>query len=352
MHHSLSSRPFGSLPDGRPVEAWTLIGSGDLTIEVITYGGIVTRLLAPDRYGRPADVVLGFNALSPYLGPQPYLGAIAGRVAGRITNARFTLDGQTYRLAANDAPNHLHGGLVGFDKRLWSAEPVTRPDGAPSLRLTLQSSDGDQGYPGKLDVAVTYTVTADNAFLFETQVSTDRATPVSLTHHGYFNLAGEGAGDVLDHLVEITAETYVPTDSATGLLGRHAPVTPANDFRRPRVLREALPRLFQQHGDLYLNRRAPASPGAPVLAARVIHPSTGRVLTVTTTEDYLQFYGGAVLDGTLIGKSARPYLRHGGLCLECEGYPDGANTPALGDIILRPGQIRRHLTAYHFTTSP
>lgn len=346
----LSTRSFGHLSDGREVHACTLVNPHGLLLEVITYGGIVTRLLAPDRDGRVADVVLGFNRLEDYLVGHPYFGAIAGRVAGRITNGRFTLDGRTYELAQNQPPNHLHGGRIGFDKRLWTidAPPVQR--GLTSVRLSLRSPDGEEGYPGTVNASVTYTLTDQNEFCFETEVTTDRATPVSLTHHGYFNLSGEGSGSVLDHHVQIHADDFAPADDAMTLLGRRESVDDAgNDFRQPRRLGDALPRIFRNHGDLYFVRHANPTTREPVPAARVVDPRSGRALDVRTTEDCLQFYSGVSLDGSLRGKSGVAYGPHAGFCLEAESYPDPVNVPTLGNLILRPGETRRHTTVYSFS---
>jgi aldose 1-epimerase len=341
-------RPFGFLPTGEPVHAYTLTNPSGASATILTLGGIVTSLRVPDRHGAFADVVLGFDNLAAYVAGHPYFGAIAGRVAGRITAGRFTLDGVTYPLAINNDPNHLHGGLRGFDKHVWSATPVTRPDGADSLRLTRLSPDGEEGYPGNVTVAVTYTLTADHTLVIDSEASTDRATPFTLTHHSYFNLSGHDAGSVADHTLQIHADAFAPTDTAMTLLGRRDTVTSANDFRQPRRVGDALPQLHQHHGDLYF------LPDSSVLrtAAVLADPASGRILTVTTTESCLQLYTGVSLDGTLTGKSGRPYHSHAGLCLECEGYPDGANTPALGDILLRPGTPQRHTTTYAFTTTP
>ncbi len=341
----MSPLPFGTLPTGESVEAYTLAGSGGLSLQILTYGGIVTHLHAPDRQGRLADVVLGFDRPADYLAPHPYFGAIAGRVAGRVTGARFTLDGHTYPLAVNNGPNHLHGGGRGFDKHVWKATPLSRPDGAPSLRLSRVSPDGEEGYPGAVTVSVTYTVIADNAFVIDTEASTDRATPFSLTHHSYFNLAGEGSGSVAGHELQIHADAYAPADERMTLLGRREPVAPANDFRVARPVGETVDGLHLRHGDLYF------LPGDGLReVARFADPASGRALTVSTTEACLQIYTGVSLDGSLTGKSGRAYGPHAGLCLECEGYPDGANTPALGDIILRPGHPLRQTTVYSFST--
>jgi len=340
-------RFFGSLPTGQTVDAFTLTNAGHASVTILTLGGIVSSLRMPDRHGVFADLVLGFDDLTAYVAGHPYFGAIAGRVAGRITEARFSLDGSTHPLAANDGSNHLHGGLRGFDQHVWSAHPVTRPDGADSLRLTRLSPDGEEGYPGNVTVAVTYTLTADHALIIDSEASTDQATPFSLTHHGYFNLAGEGSGSVANHTLQIHADAYAPTDAAMTILGRRESVTAANDFRQPRLLAEAIPHLHQHHGDLYF---LSAATGLSEVA-RLTEPTSGRILSVTTTEACLQLYTGVSLDDSLIGKSGRPYGPHAGLCLECEGYPDGANTPALGDIILRPGTPQRHTTTYAFTTA-
>jgi aldose 1-epimerase len=354
MALSLNSRTFGLFPTGESVDAWTLSGPGGLVLEAITYGGIVTRLLAPDRHGGLADVVLGFNDLDSYLAGHPYFGAIVGRVAGRITGAGFNLEGKTYEVSRNDPPNHLHGGLHGFDKKIWIATPVYSPDGTPSLRLSYRSPDGEEGYPGTVKVTITYTVTGDNVFLIETEAVTDRPTPFNLTHHSYFNLAGEAAGSIADHELQIHADEYVVTGEHMTLLGRLGSVTGhSNDFRQPRRLGAAIPLLFQNHGDLYLIRKTAPNERSPkpVLSARLVHPGSGRVLDVSTTETHLQLYTGAGLDGSLMGKSGAAYARHAGVCLECEGYPDGANAPRLGNIILRPGHPKRQTTAYAFSTA-
>jgi aldose 1-epimerase len=313
-------------------------------------GGIVTRLLAPGRDGAVDDVVLGFNDLDSYLAGHSYFGAITGRVAGRVAGAAFTLDGHTYRLARNDPPNHLHGGVVGFDKRLWDAASVDRNDGAPSLRLTYLSPDGEEGYPGNVQVAVTYTVTDNNAFLVETEATADRATPLCLTHHSYFNLAGEGSGSIEDHRVTIFATDFVPVDENLTATGRlESAANNDSDFREPRRLGDAIPQLFQQHGDLYALPAHGADDLAP--AARLEDPTSGRVLSVSTTERYLQLYTGSSLDETRPGKSGKAYARFAGVCLECQGYPDVSNTALRQDVLLYPGRTRCHRTVYAFSVN-
>lgn len=347
MASSINSRTYGTLPSGRPVELWTLAGSGGLVVEAITYGGIVTRLLAPDRSGQLDDVVLGYDDLEGYLAGNFYFGAIIGRVAGRIPDANFELDGKTYNLARNDPPNHLHGGIEGFNKKLWTAAPVQRADGEPSLRLTYRSPDGEEGYPGNLEVAVTYTVTDDNVFLIETEATTDRATPLSLTHHSYFNLAGHAAGSILDHSIAVFADEFVPLNEHIALTGRLEPVNGNNDLRRERLLADVAPQLFARHGDMYA---LPARENRQLVrASRVTHAPTGRVLTASTTESFLQLYTGSHLEGPFAGKDGATYSRHSGLCLECEGYPDPSNRALRNSTIVRPGETQRHVTAYAFS---
>lgn len=347
----LAARTFGSLPDGNRVEAWTLFGRGGLVLEAITYGAAVIRLLAPDRNGHLADVVLGFNDLNSYLADRTYFGAMIGRVAGRITCAQFSLGGRTYKLTQNEAPNHLHGGGEGFDRKAWTATPVANAGGAPAVRFTYRSRDSEEGYPGEVNVAVTYTITDDNIFLIAVEASADRPTPFCPTHHSYFNLAGEATGSILDHELQIYSDEFVLTSDDMTLLGEIGSVTGKNnDFRQARILREAIPLLFQNHGDLYRIRGGTrdSSDMRPLKVARLAHPRSGRVLEVSTTETHLQLYTGAFLDGSLIGKSGTPYRQYAGICLECENYPDGVNAPSLGDIILHPGTTHREMTAYAF----
>ena len=346
---SIKSRIYGTLPSGKTVEIWTLAGRSGLVLEAITYGGIVTRLLAPDRNGQLDDVVLGYDNLEGYLTGKFYFGAITGRVAGRIPNAQFTLNGTTYNLARNDSPNHLHGGLDGFNKKIWTAIAVERADGAPSLRLSYLSPNGEEGYPGNLQVAVTYTVTDDNVFLIETEATTDRTTPMSLTHHSYFNLGGHAAGSILDHSIAVFADEFVPLNEHIALTGTMEPVRADNDLRNPRVLADIVPHFFARHGDMYA---LPAHVNhQPVRAARVEHAPTGRVLTASTTESFLQLYTGSHLEGPIAGKAGATYARHAGLCLECEGYPDPSKSTLRGSTLVHPGQAQHHVTAYAFSVA-
>jgi aldose 1-epimerase len=351
----MNSQHFGHTPAGANIERYTLLDPAtQASVDIITLGAIITSLKMPDHRGQLADVVLGFDSLADYLQPHPYFGAIAGRVAGRISNARFSMAAETYHLAPNDPPNHLHGGPVGFDRHIWTAHPIPRPDGAPSLRLTTQSPDGDQGYPGSIEVAITYTLTSDLVLLVETQATTDQATPLNLTQHSYFNLSGAGNGSCLDHILEIPARSYAPADDRMTLLGRREPVTPANDFARPRRLGDAVDSLHQKHGDLYFLREPipMAAPRASQWVARLHDLVSGRQLNVHSDEDCLQFYTGVSLNDSIIGKSGHSYGPYTGVCLECEGYADGPNTPAIGDIILQPGHTLRRSTHYAFSAIP
>lgn len=351
MKPSLRSKTFGYLPGGETIEAWTLTGAGGLIAEIITYGAVVTRLLVPAPGGGHKDVVLGFDNIEAYLSDRGYFGAAVGRVAGRITGARFQLNGETFRLAANDAPNHLHGGVAGFNTKVWNASPDGHTNRSPRLRLAYRSRDGEEGYPGETHTTVTYSVTDDNVFLIETEAVTDRPTPFSLTFHHYFNLGGEGSGSIEEHELQIHSDSFVLTDEQMTLLGRIASVDGrGNDFRSPRKLGDAIPLLLGNHGDLYRFRETDGVGQAlsPTPVARLVHPGVGLAMDVLTTNTHLQLYTGVGLDGSVRGKSGTPYARHAGVCLECEGYPDGANSPEMGDIILRPPHARREITGYSF----
>jgi aldose 1-epimerase len=306
---------FGSLPSGEPVEAYTLTSAGGASARILTYGGIV------------------------------------GRIAGRVTGGRISADGRDYALECNDGANHLHGGRRGLDKRLWAAKEFRREGGASYLTLACTSPDGDEGYPGTLDISVTYTLTASNALVVETRAVSDRPTPLSLAHHSYFNLAGEGAGTVLGHEVLIPVDDYVPADGTMTLSDRRERVEGSGaDFRRPRLLGDALPELLGSHGDFYLLRPPGASgPQSSKLAALVSEPRSGRVLGVYTDEWCMQFYTGAMLDGTHLGKSRSAYAPFAGLCIECQGYPNASVREGFGDIIVRPGEAQARRTVYAFS---
>jgi aldose 1-epimerase len=337
---------FGAI-SGQPVDIFTLRNANGIEIKATNYGGIITSIVVPDRNGRLGDIVLGFDDLQAYVKDSPYFGAIVGRYGNRIAKGHFTLDGHTYTLAVNNGPNHLHGGLKGFDKVIWHAEPLA---GSTGLVLSRRSPDGEEGYPGNLDVRVTYRLTDDNRLVIDYHATTDKATPVNLTQHSYFNLAGEG--DVLGHELTIDADRYTPVDANLIPTGELAPVegTPF-DFRKSTAIgaRIDTPNLQLKNAGGYdhnwvLNRKGTGLQ----LAARVVEPKTGRTLEVSTTQPGLQFYSGNFLDGTLKGKGGRVYVKHAGLCLETQHFPDSPNHPDFPSTILRPGEQYDTQTVFRF----
>jgi len=346
---TVKKEAFGRTADGQPVEMFTLTGPSGVEVRAITYGAIVTSIRVPDRRGTLADVALGFDTLAGYLTEHPFFGAVVGRYGNRIANARFVLDGRTYQLAANNGPNHLHGGTRGFDKYVWTAAPIA---GANGVAFTRTSPDGEEGYPGTLTVRVAYTLTDANALMIDYQATTDKATPVNLTQHTYFNLAGHDAGTILDHELTIDADRFTPVGESLIPTGTLAPVegTPF-DFRRPVKVGARIDAANEQikFGRGYdhnwvLNRRGAAAQ----LAARVTEPRSGRTLEVLTTEPGVQFYTGNFLDATVKGKGGVAYPRRGGLCLETQHYPDSPNQPSFPTTILRPGSTYRSQTIWRF----
>lgn len=342
----ISCREFGLLADGRAVQAWTLRGRGGLELEILTYGGIVRSLLVPHGEGRRADVVWGFDGLAEYERGAAFVGATVGRIAGRIGGGRLRIGGREFSLPCNEGTNHLHGGGV-FNKRLWQAVPGRESAELPSLCLTLHSEEGEQGYPGAITVRAIYTVTDDNAFLFETEVEASAPTPVSLTHHGYFNLGG--GENILSHVMQIFAEHFVPTGENMVPSGRLVPVegTPA-DLRTPALLAEVVPRLPGEHGELYWLGES----GTTREVARVHSSATGLCLAVTTDHSCLQTYFAKGFDGSIPGKGGRALGRFGAFCLECQGYPQGDEFPQLGHNLVLPGRPQRRRTRYQFTHHP
>jgi aldose 1-epimerase len=325
--------------------------------DISDYGGTLVRLLAPDRQGKLADVVLGFNSVEPYPKQSPYFGALIGRVGNRIARGQFTLDGKTYTLASNNSPGGtpctLHGGLMGFDKVIWQAEPTIR-DGLAALRLRYTSKDGEEGFPGNLKVEVVYSLTADDGLRIDYTATTDQATPVNLTNHSYFNLAGEGNGTILEHEMTIYAKRYTPVDQGLIPTGELASVagTPF-DFLAPHAIGE---RVNAEHEQLRFgggydhNFALDSQDGSLAPAAVVYEPRSGRKLEVLTTEPGLQCYGGNFLNGKLTGKSGQPYVYRGAFCLETQHYPDSINHPSFPTTVLRPGETYRSTTIYRFST--
>jgi aldose 1-epimerase len=321
-------------------------------VRTMPYGAILVSIRVPDRHAQPADVVLGFDTFQDYITKQPpYFGAVVGRYGNRIAKGRFTLDGTLYRLATNNGPNHLHGGVHGFDKAIWAGEPFER-DGTAGVTYALKSPDGEEGYPGTLQAKVTYTLTAGNELRVDYEATTDKATPVNLTQHSYFNLAGEGSGDVLGHVLTIDADRFTPVDDTLIPTGELAPVTGTPfDFRTPTAIgaRIAADDAQLRNGNGYDHNWVLNRSGAGLAhAAHLEEPRSGRTLDIRTTEPGLQFYSGNFLDGTIHGKSGHVYARRSGLCLETQHFPDSPNHPAFPSTIVRPGTPYRSQTVFSF----
>jgi len=349
---SVTRAPFGVTPGGDSVDLFTLTNPHGMEVRVMTYGGIIVSIKVPDRTGAFDDVVLGYDSLAGYLRSSPYFGAIVGRYGNRIAHGTFTIDGESYHLDTNNGPNALHGGVKGFDKVVWRAESI-KHDSTVGVLLTHTSPDGDQGYPGTVQARVSYALTPDNKLIVSYHATTDKATPINLTQHSYFNLAGAGKGDILGHVMMINADRYTPVDSTLIPTGELAPVagTPF-DFRTPTAIGARIGQADQQlkNGGGYdhnfvLNRNGDTLS----LAARVLEPTTGRVLTVTTTQPGVQFYTGNFLDGTITGKGGHVYQRRYGFCLETQHFPDSPNHPTFPTTILRPGQEYQSQTVFRFS---
>jgi aldose 1-epimerase len=342
---------FGNV-NGAPIERFTMKNANGVTVQAITYGGIITSITVPDRQGVPADIVLGFDSIDGYLKDHPFFGAIIGRYGNRIAKGRFTLDGQTYKLATNNGPNHLHGGLRGFDKVVWRAEPLAGKNG---VAFTRTSPDGEEGYPGTLTVRVSYELTDQNQLIVDYHATTDKATPVNLTQHTYFNLAGDGSGDITGQSLMLNADRFTPVDDTLIPTGEIANVegTPF-DFRRPTAIGA---RIAQPHPQLkfglgydhnwVLNRTGDGLQ----MAAIATDPVSGRTLEVTTTEPGIQFYAGNFLDGTITGKGGHVYKHRAGFCLETQHFPDSPNQPSFPNTVLKPGEEYETSTVFTFGVS-
>jgi aldose 1-epimerase len=351
---SVTRAPFGVV-DGRPVELFTLTNSRGLEIRLTNYGGIITALRTPDRSGHFDDIVLGYDSLAGYLRNSPYFGAIVGRYGNRIARGQFTLDGKTYHLAVNNGPNSLHGGIRGFDKVVWNATPFQRAD-AVGVVLDYTSADMEEGYPGTLQSKVTYTLTNDDRLIVDYHATTDKATPVNLTQHTYWNLFGGAKRDILGHVLTINADAITPVDSTLIPTGEIMPVagTPF-DFRTPTAIGARIDdrsntqiRYGNGYDHNFVLNRAGAAPDALVRAAYVVEPTTGRTLEISTMEPGAQFYSGNFLDGTITGKEGAVYRFRYGLALETQHYPDSPNHPNFPSTILRPGETYRTQTIYKF----
>ena len=345
---TVETSSFGSLNDGSAVEMLTLKNAKGATAKVITYGATLTELWVPDHSGKFGDVVLGFDQLQGYLGNHPFFGATVGRVANRIAKGKFTLDGKEYSLEINNPPNNLHSGSKGLSRTLWKAEPLHEPHAA-AVRFTSVSPDGDGGFPGNLSVTLVYRLTDDNELQLEYTARTDKATPVNLTNHSYFNLGG--GKDVLDEILYLTAGHYTPVDATLIPTGEIQPVkgTPL-DFTTPATIGSRIAEMKGEPGGYDHNYVLSKEPGKLKLAARVLDPASGRQMEVWTTEPGVQFYSGNFLDGTITGKRGVVYGKHSGFCLETQHFPDSVNHPGFPSVILRPGGVYRTETIYKFST--
>lgn len=346
-----------TVEDFDSIQLYTLTNPAGVTVKITNYGAIVTSILVPDREGKLADVALGYDRVEDYINAvdKPYFGAIVGRYGNRIAKGQFTIDGEKVSLATNNGVNHLHGGVIGFDKVVWDAKPLeAEGQGGSGLELRYVAKDQEEGYPGNLTVTVTYTLTSENELRVDYRAVTDKATPVNLTQHTYFNLKGEGAGDILDHELMINAGHYTPVDETLIPTGEILPVaeTPFDFTRSKRIGQD----IGQDHPQLkfglgydhnFVLRREAAK--ALTLAARVREPQSGRVLEIRTTEPGIQFYCGNFLDGRLKGKSGRPYPHRGGFCLETQHYPDSPNQPEFPTTLLRPGEQYESTTVFKFS---
>lgn len=340
-HMNITQQHFGNLDDGREVHLFTLVNSNGVEVQITNYGGIITTLKTPDRSGTLENIVLGFDNFQDYLGEHPYFGALIGRYGNRIANGHFKLEGTEYQLATNDGENHLHGGEQGFDKVLWDAEVI---DGQ-ALQLTYLSPDGEEGYPGNLEVEVTYTLTDENELFIDYEATTDKATHVNLTAHSYFNLSGDFSSTALDHHLKLHAAHYTPVDEQLIPTGEIAQVvgTPF-DFQDFNSIGSRIGQVDGGYDHNYV-----LDGDSRKIAAELIDPESGRKLSVYTTEPGIQFYSGNFLDGTLKSSNGIPYEQYSGLCLEPQHFPNTPNQPGFPSTILRPGDLYKSQTIYSFS---
>jgi aldose 1-epimerase len=338
---------FGNLPDGTAVDIYTLTNKSGIEARIMTYGAALVSLELPDRNGEFEDVTLGFDALDGYLGENPYFGCTVGRYANRIGKGRFTIGNLEYVLARNDGENHLHGGLKGFDKAVWAAEPLVEPN-AVGVRFSYLSRDMEEGYPGNLSSTVTYRLTGGDELRIDYEAVTDKATPVNLTNHTYWNLAGQGTGDILDHVLQIEADTFTPTGAGLIPTGEILPVagTPL-DFATPHPIGERIGRAEGGYDHNFVLR---GGGGTMALAALAYEPGSGRVLEILTDQPGIQFYSGNFLDATIAGKGGAAYGKHSGFCLETQRFPDSPNQPGFPPTVLEPGSRYRTATVHRFFT--
>jgi len=349
----IEKKPFGRTAAGEAF-LFTLSRDGAPTVTVTNQGGFIVSILAKDRAGKTADVTLGYKDFEGYTRGKDFLGCLVGRYANRIAKGRFTLDGKAYTLATNNGPNALHGGPTGFHTRLWTPKVVSGPDGE-ALELVYVSKDGEEGYPGTLTAKVVYSLRADGGLVIDYSATTDAPTIVNLTNHAYFNLAGEGEGTILGHELQLESDTFTPVDPTLIPTGEMKKVegTPF-DFRKATAIGariDAKDEQIERGGGYDHNFVLRARTGELRFVAKVVEPKSGRALEVYTTEPGIQFYSGNFLDGSIVGKSGKPYVKRGGLCLETQHYPDSPNRPEWPTVVLKPGQTYRHTTVYRLTVT-
>ncbi len=348
---TMEKQEYGMV-NGKPAHLFVMRNRNGMEIAVTNYGAHLTRVKVPDSKGVVADVALGFDSLDGYLGPHPYMGATVGRYANRIAKGRFTLNGKEYKLATNNGPNALHGGVQGFDKKLWEAEEVPTSEG-PAVRFTYVSPDGEEGYPGTLTASVSYSMTANNEIQIDYLATTDADTVLNLTNHTYFNLAGAGKGTILDHVVTISADRFTPVDSGLIPIGelRSVEGTPF-DFRTPMAIGariDANEQQMQLGGGYDHNFVLNGDPGSLRLAARVKETTSGRVMEVLSDQPGMQFYTGNFLDGSVTGKGGVAYSKRFGFCLETQHFPDSPNKGVFPNVVLKPGERYTSTTVYRFS---
>ncbi len=348
---SIIREPFGAV-DGQTVERFTLRGAHNIEAQIITYGGTLVSLRAPDRNGRLGDVVVGFDTLNPYLNNTAYIGSLIGRVANRIANGVFSLEGTTFRLARNHGAHHLHGGITGFDKVIWQARPLASAD-EPALELAYVSRDGEEGYPGNLSVTVTYTLTAEGALRIDYYATTDRTTVVNLTNHAYFNLSG--TGNILHHELQLFAHHFLPVDTSLIPTGEiHDVRGTVMDFTTPTPIGARIHADDEQlrNGLDGYDHTWVIDDATGVLrhAAQLVDPASGRVLDVLTTHPGIHLYTGNSLDGTLTARNGHLLTKHAALCLETQHFPDSPNHPQFPSVVLHPDEIYRHTTVFRLST--
>ncbi|MBD3672518.1 MAG: galactose mutarotase [Planctomycetaceae bacterium] len=350
----ITSSASAQIEDFDSIKLYTLKNKSGMTVKATNYGAIITSIVVPDRNGQLIDIALGYNRVEDYINAvdKPYFGAIVGRYGNRIANGQFTLNGETYSLLKNNGENHLHGGAIGFDKVVWTVEAY---DEAKSLRLSYLAKDGEEGYPGNVKVTVTYTLQDDNSLVVDYFATTDKATPLNVTQHTYFNLKGEGEGTILDHELMLNAQKFTPVDEGLIPTGELRDVTGTPfDFSMAKTIGRDIAKETQQltfgggfDHNWVLDKGG--KPGALTLAARVYEPTSGRVMEIHTTEHGIQFYCGNFLDGRLTGKSGQPYVHRGGFCLETQHFPDSPNQPNFPSTIVKPGKPYSSQTVFKFS---